>query len=109
MPGSDEAVQPSAAGGDVPPRVRHPVRWQKVKSGKLIAGHVSLAVPIGEIAASAPDGKTRCCVGALVRKMRREGLKRLIPRPKIVWSRTPGTYKIWHPGAAEHSVRTAAS
>ena len=53
LPGSDEAVQPSAAVGDVPSRVRRLVRWKKVRWRKLIADHLSLAVPIGEIAASA--------------------------------------------------------
>ena len=53
LPGYDEAVQPSAAVGDVPSRVRRLVRWKKVRWRKLIADHLSLAVPIGEIAASA--------------------------------------------------------
>ena len=53
MSGSDKTVQPSAAFGDPPSRVRRLVRCKEVRWGKLIADHLSLAVPIGEIAAGA--------------------------------------------------------
>jgi hypothetical protein len=102
LPGSDEAVQPSDAVGDVPSRVRRLVRWKKVRWRKLIADHLSLAVPIGEIAASA-----RLMANALVRKWRHKGPKRFIARPEMVWPRTPGTYKIGCPHVARRSIRPA--
>ena len=33
------------------------------------------------------------------RKWRRNGLKRLNPRPEMVWARKPRTHKIWYTGA----------
>src|ERR1700722_855103 len=35
----------------------------------------------------------------VARKWRRNGLKRLNPRPEMVWARKPRTYKIWYIGA----------
>jgi hypothetical protein len=32
-------------------------------------------------------------------KWRRNGLKRLNPRPEMVWFGKPGTHKIWYTGA----------
>jgi hypothetical protein len=85
LPGSDEAVQPSDAVGDVPSRVRRLVRWKKVRWRKLIADHLSLAVPIGEIVASARLTPKR--VGPQMAPQRPE---RLIPRPGMVWPGRPG-------------------
>jgi hypothetical protein len=36
---------------------------------------------------------------ALARKWRRNGLKRLNPRPEMVWARKPGSRNIWYTGA----------
>src|SRR5271170_2724307 len=36
---------------------------------------------------------------ALARKWRRNGLKRLNPRPEMVWARKPGSHNIWYTGA----------
>ena len=35
----------------------------------------------------------------VARKWRRNGLKRLNPRPELVWSRKPRTHKMWYAGA----------
>jgi hypothetical protein len=35
----------------------------------------------------------------VARKWRRKGLKRLNPRPEMVWSRKPRTHKMWYTGA----------
>src|SRR5271170_2524736 len=35
----------------------------------------------------------------LARKWRRNGLKRLNPRPEMVWARKPGSHNIWYTGA----------
>ena len=35
----------------------------------------------------------------VARKWRRNGLKRLNPRPEMVWARKPRTYNIWYTGA----------
>jgi hypothetical protein len=45
-------------------------------------------------AARGPDGKTES-----PRKWRRNGLKRLNPRPEMVGPRRPRTHKMWHTGA----------
>src|SRR5271155_490806 len=34
----------------------------------------------------------------VARKWRRKGLKRLNPRPEMVWSRKTRTHKMWYPG-----------
>jgi len=39
----------------------------------------------------------------VARKWRRNGLKRLIPRPEMVWARKSRTHKMWYTG-----VRLAA-
>src|SRR5271170_6569750 len=51
-------------------------------SGKVAA--------VAEVAARDQDG--------VARKWRRNGLKRLNPRPEMVWARGPRTYKIWYAG-----------
>ncbi len=93
--------------GDAPSRVRRLVRWKKVRWRKLIADHLSFAVPVGEIAAGARPAAKR--VGPSARKWRRKGLKRLIPRPEMIWRRTGWTYNIWYPGRRSiRSERAAA-
>ena len=44
--------------------------------------------------ARGPDGKN-----GVARKWRRNGLKRLNPRPEMVWPRKPRTHKMWYTGA----------
>src|SRR5271163_2418370 len=55
-------------------------------SGKVAA--------VAGVAAREQDG--------VARKWRRNGLKRLNPRPEMVWAREPRTYKIWYAAAADH-------
>ena len=38
-------------------------------------------------------------------EMARNGLKRLNPRPEMVWARKPRTHKIWYPGRATDRAR----
>jgi hypothetical protein len=45
----------------------------------------------------AVPGGTRWQNG-VARKWRRNGLKRLNPRPEMVWARKPRTHKMWYPG-----------
>ena len=37
--------------------------------------------------------------GGVARKWRRNGLKRLNPRPEMVWALKPRTHKMWYTGA----------
>jgi hypothetical protein len=45
-----------------------------------------------------PGSRAREADG-LARKWRRNALKRLNPRPEMVWARKPRTYNIWYTGA----------
>jgi hypothetical protein len=49
---------------------------------------------VAGIAAREADGKK-----GVARKWRRNGLKRLNPRPEMVWARKPRTYNIWYAAA----------
>jgi hypothetical protein len=48
--------------------------------------------------AGAAPGARPAAIG-VARKWRRNGLKRLNPRPEMVWARKPRTYKIWYTDA----------
>ena len=43
----------------------------------------------------------------VARKWRRKGLKRLNPRPEMVWARKPRTHKMWYTGAVTARLRAA--
>src|SRR5258708_26374253 len=46
-------------------------------------------------------GRWRLTANGVARKWRRNDLKRLNPRPEMVWSWKPRTHKIWYTGAAD--------
>jgi hypothetical protein len=56
----------------------------------------------GIAAREGPDGKN-----GIARKWRRNGLKRLNPRPEMVWARKPRTHKMWYTGAADSGATPA--
>jgi len=60
-------------------------RWSRRKIGNLGKGW--------ERAEPSPEG-----AGEVARKWRRNGLKRLNPRPEMVWARKPRTHNIWYGG-----------
>jgi hypothetical protein len=52
--------------------------------------------------------RERLTANEVARKWRRNGLKRLNPRPEVVWARNPRTYNIWYAGA-RLTIRDSAS
>jgi hypothetical protein len=55
--------------------------------------------PVAEAAEQIPQRSRRCSPSGLARKWRRKGLKRLNPRPEMVWPRKPRTPNIWYKSA----------
>ena len=72
-------------------------RWEE--TAELIVDLLNRGVSVGGIAAR--DGWQQNGVAG---KWRRNGLKRLNPRPEMVWSPKPRTHKIWYT-AARPAVR----
>ena len=64
------------------------------RTSEPIVELVNRGVSVAGIAAREADGKN-----GVARKWRRNGVKRLNPRPEMVWARKPRTYKIWYTGA----------
>ena len=62
-------------------------------TGEPIVDLLRRGVAVAGIAAREADGE------GVARKWRRNGLKRLNPRPEMVWARKSRTYKMWYTGA----------
>jgi len=69
-------------------------RRRSEETAEPIVDLLNRGVSAAGIAAREADGKTES-----PRKWRRNGLKRLNPRPEMVWARKPRTYNIWYTGA----------
>ena len=61
------------------------------ETAELIVDPLSRGVSAAGISTREADG--------VARKWRRNGLKRLNPRPEMVWARKPRTHKMWYTGA----------
>ena len=103
-------LPPPRLGGRVRPLsspVRRTIFWSVTTRGlpeiaEPIVDLVSRGVSVVGIAArEGRDGKR-----GVARKWQRNGLKRLNPRPEMVWSRKPRTHKMWYAGAL--TVRDSA-
>jgi hypothetical protein len=69
----------------------------------------SRCVPSPEAAEQIPQRSRRCPPSGFARKWRRKGLKRLNPRPEMVWSRKARTPNIWYKSASDGSPSTVSS
>jgi hypothetical protein len=54
---------------------------------------------LAERVVAVPGARSARWQNGLARKWRRKGLKRLNPRPEMVWARKPRTHKMWYTGA----------
>jgi len=67
------------------------LRRRPQETAESIVDLLSRGVSVAGIAARETDG--------VARKWRRNGLKRLNPRPEMVWPRKLRTHKMWYTGA----------
>ena len=71
-----------------------------VRTGEIPLGTIPDVIVCGHRRTLIPGSRRgRLTQNRVARKWRRNGLKRLNPRPEMVWARTPRTYYIWYPGA----------
>ena len=73
-----------------------------VRTGATPSGRQTIAdaIVFGNRRTLIPGSRReRLTQNGVARKWRRNGLKRLNPRPEMVWARKPLTHNIWYPGA----------
>jgi len=85
---------PNCPAGRRLPTTRQPDRHKPESGARAFSMR-----PVPEAAEQIPQRSRRCSPSGFARKWRRKGLKRLNPRPEMVWPRKPRTPNIWYKSA----------